>query len=207
MGHGRCLATSSIAVVEHLLVRPRIHKSDELFLQRVHHAVFSGKGTVVLRAPPVEFTPAATPVAPIPLSNAHQGVTTRERDLLFSKRYLPADVGFQGNVAFAAVEGQDVQGTTGPAVKVGTIEENTGVLDQFGDEFATLRCSGRSAAALVLELPLVGGESCCGEFDSLAIILVGEVCAVAATPLDQFGCGAGQHALAAIAKDAGPVTD
>ena len=93
----------------------------------------------------------------------------------------------------------------GPRVEVGTIEEDAGVLDEASDDLPVLLHPGGAVLALGLELPLLGGESLGGLFDAALILLVGEVRPVTAATLDEFGRWPGEDALAAVAKDAGPV--
>jgi hypothetical protein len=77
-----------------------------------------------------------------------------------------------------------VEGATRAAMKVRPIKEDAGILHEFGNELAASRLSRRTSAPLALELPLVGGETCGGEFDALTIVFVGEVGTVTAAPLD-----------------------
>jgi hypothetical protein len=90
-------------------------------------------------------------------------------------------------------------------VEVGAIQEDAGALDEFGDNFTVLLHARRGTTALGLELPLIVGEPLGGLLHAALVLLVGEVCSVAATALDQFGRGPRQYALAAGAEDAGPV--
>ena len=59
--------------------------------------------------------------------------------------------------------------------------------------------------ALGLELPLVGGEALGGLLDATVVLFVDEVRPVATTALHQLGRRPGEHALTAVAEDAGPV--
>jgi hypothetical protein len=78
-------------------------------------------------------------------------------------------------------------------------------LDESGDDFAALFHACGTGFALRLELPLVSGEALGGFFDPAAVFLINEVGAVTATSLNEFGRGASQDTLAAVAKDARPV--
>ena len=99
-----------------------------------------------------------------------------------------------------------MEGTAGAAVKVWSIEKNASILHELGHHLAILFDSGSAVFALVNELPLIGGKALGRFLGALAILLVGEVCTVAATALNHLWRGSCVNALATSPENTGPVT-
>jgi hypothetical protein len=200
------------------LLRPRVHVGEQLIVdQPAHHrheflrhrvddARLSDERRRVLGAPPAEILAACAPVPAVPLRDARDDVATVLDLVVAPQRQLPADVGLQRDVALLVVQRHHVQGTARAAMEIGPIEEDARPLDQLGHDLAVLLHPRGGGSTLGLELPLVVREPLRGLLDAPAVLLVGEVGAVAATSLDQLGRGAGQHSLAPVTEDAGPIT-
>src|SRR5664280_2428077 len=91
-------------------------------------------------------------------------------------------------------------------MKIWAVEKDTGVLHEFRDDFAVLLNPRGARTALGLELPLVVGQTFGGLFYPLLVLLVGEVRAVTAAALHEFGRWLGEDPLTPGTKDARPVT-
>ncbi len=92
------------------------------------------------------------------------------------------------------------------SLEVRAIEKDAGVLDEARHDVAVALHSRGAVLTLGLELPLIGGEALGGALDAPLVLFVHEVGPVAAASLHQLGGGPGEHALTAVAEDAGPVT-
>ena len=91
-----------------------------------------------------------------------------------------------------------------PPAKSGLVEEDAGVVDEPRDGLAALVLVDHALLGAVV-LPLVGRQGGGRLLDPAGVLLVDEVGAVAAAALDELGRGAGEHPLAPVAEDAGPV--
>jgi hypothetical protein len=90
-------------------------------------------------------------------------------------------------------------------MKIGSIQENAGILHQPGREVTLLGSLDDALLASLFELPLIGRELLGDLFNLFGIVFIDEMCAVAATTLDEFGGVTGQDTLAAAPKDARPI--
>ena len=91
-----------------------------------------------------------------------------------------------------------------PPGKSGLVQEDAGVVDQPGHGLAVLVDVDHVLLGAVV-LPLLGGQGGGRLLDPPGVLLVDEVGAVAAAALHELGRGPGEHPLAAVAEDAGPV--
>ena len=166
-------------MVVHLLT----NHGDKFLGHGVNDAVLANEGERVLGTPPMKLLAAAAPVASVPLGDAGRDVAVIFDDVVATKWQLPTDFGFEWYVAFAIVDGHDVQCTARTAVEVRAIEKDARVFYQSGHDVAIFLDPRGALATLRTELPLVVGESRRCLLDALAVLGVGEMRAVTTTPL------------------------
>ena len=91
-----------------------------------------------------------------------------------------------------------------PAAKSGLFKKMQASPTQLGHGLAVL-VDLDHVLLLAVVLPLFGGQGCRRLLDPPGVLLVDQVGAVAAAALHELGRRPGEHALAAVAEDAGPV--
>ena len=126
-------------------------------------------------------------------------------DLVLAAQWeLPADLGLIRERVDAPLEGGRVERAARPGAEVGAVQEDASVLVETGHQLAVLvGVDDRLLGAVVL--PLGGREGLGDLLDTPCVLLVDQVGAITAAALHELGCGAGEHALAALAEDALPI--
>jgi hypothetical protein len=153
----------------------------------------------------VEVVSAFAPATAIPLFDGGRDVTCLA-DRLFSPQWeLPAHVGLHGHVARATLYGGVVKRTSCTGVKIGSVEEDTGIVDQASGDRSISVGLRDAPLCLGFELPFFVRQGCSPTFNFGHIGIVNEMRTIRTAALDKVFGWAGEDSLAALAKDARPV--
>ena len=117
---------------------------------------------------------------------------------------LPAHLGLERHRVHPAPHCCDVEGAARSGREVRAVEEDAGVLVEACDRLAVLVGVDHGLLDAVV-LPVLRRERGGDLLHVPGVLLVDEMRSVAAAALHQLRCRSGQHSLAPVAEDAGPV--
>ena len=152
----------------------------------------------------MELGATGTPVTTLPLPHGGDDVAIVSHLILSPQGELPADLWLPEHEALVVVGRGDVEGAAGSSGESRPVQEHAGIVDEGGRRLAVGVRHDELVRRIVLELPLVAREQ--GRLGQGVgdVLLVEQVGAVAAAPLDEVAGILGQDALAAGTEDAGP---